>query len=173
MRIRISDLSTRGLKINEKFPAELLNERLRGSQTEIKACSPIQVVGEVNSITQDDAELNVTLTVDVIQDCASCLESKPHQLSNNLNLLLKPIPEEARAEDYEDDVGISYYKGEHVDISELALEALVLAVDLYWHPERDEDDICLTCHKDCKIKNESVSPTEVHNPFAALKNIKH
>jgi uncharacterized metal-binding protein YceD (DUF177 family) len=41
------------------------------------------------------------------------------------------------------------YEGDHVDLEEPLQESLILTINPFWHPERDANDRCTYCKRDC------------------------
>lgn len=104
--------------------------------------------------------------------CHRCLE--PVDLQIDEDILVALVPEE----DYEDNAGdirlgaadleVSYYRGDHLDLSRLLEDELLLAI-----PEtvagEDDDEACLICGKRLEEIYQSAQADDEHHPFAQMK----
>jgi uncharacterized metal-binding protein YceD (DUF177 family) len=51
-----------------------------------------------------------------------------------------------------DDPGVILYEADHVDLEEPIQEAIILNINPFWHPPRDNQDRCTVCSRDCSSK---------------------
>lgn len=132
MRIAVGDIpegvSTLEL---ECFAAEI------GLETEdVYFTSP--VAARLELFKQDDKIfLRAKLSVATESECARCLAPVHRVLEGALENQYRPLPKEAR--NILDDIGIEYYSGDYIDLSDGIRESLFL-----------ELPIKITCSEDCK-----------------------
>lgn len=132
MKIRLSDIPPAGRTFNDTFSCENLNARMNE--------------GKGNDIIFLEAPVvEVTLTprkggIEVVgfarstyqQPCGRCMENISHSVQAPLSLFLKPTPtahtadEEESTAAWEDNIGIVFYSGEHIDLEEIVQESLIL-----------------------------------------------
>lgn len=147
MKIRLSDISAAGLKIDDTIPLEPLNARLKeGRDCGIIFLEAPRVTIAVNK-TANGAETKGSIRSKYRQPCALCNEEVEKEIEVEANFVLKPRPEDVDDTDpqYMDDVGIVFYEGEHIDLEEVVQETLILGLSLYWHPPQDEKGDCERC----------------------------
>lgn len=148
MKIRLSDISSAGLTVNDTIPLEPLNDRMafgRGSEIIFSVAPAINLA--INP-TSDGAEAKGTVKSKYRQPCSLCLKELDKDISVEINLILKPRPpaeERSPNDDFDGDVGIVYYDDGHVDLEEVVQEILILALSLYWHPPLDAKGACTGC----------------------------
>jgi uncharacterized metal-binding protein YceD (DUF177 family) len=154
MKIRISDIPHEGLAVKESLSLENLNARMReGEDHGIEFISPPQVELMVFK-TPQGAETRGKVTSRYRQPCSLCIEGVERDLEVEANLIFKakPLDLENRPageedEDYIDDVGISYFEGEHLDLEAIIQESIILSLSIYWHPPVDKSGNCQVCGK--------------------------
>jgi hypothetical protein len=61
--------------------------------------------------------------------------------------------------DYEDDIGISFFEGDQVDLEPLFQELLILPLKLFWSPPCSPDGTCTHCNKVVGILKEAEEAT--------------
>ncbi len=61
---------------------------------------------------------------------------------------------EVHPEDFEDDVGISFFEGDQFDLESLLQELLILQLDPYWHPTCNSSGECSCCGKVVEVPDE-------------------
>ena len=159
MKIRISTIAPQGLKVKDKLPLDALNARMQeGSGNNILFTAAPEV--ELTMFrTGNGAESKGTIKTAYRQPCSRCMDEIERTVELPANFLLAPRPAD-KDESYEDDVGISYYEGDHVDLEDLIQETLILSLDQFWHPPVDESGCCQHCHRNfnAELKNEPEKP---------------
>ena len=84
------------------------------------------------------------------QPCSSCLEERIRIDKRKFKFVVRPRPAEENPElDLYDDLGVVYIDGDYADFTDALIETVILSLTLYWHPERDINEKCLDCGKDC------------------------
>ena len=150
MKIRLTDIPKTGLPVTDTLPCQTLNERISsGSDHGIVFTEDLQVSLTVTKSTTG-AETKGTVKSRYRQPCSRCAEGLERALELKTNYVLQPRPDLQKgleAEEYEDDVGITYYDGEHIDLEDLIQETIILSLSLYWHPGEDREGKCTHCHQ--------------------------
>ena len=144
-RVRISDISPAGVRIQGLLLLDRLNKRMNeGANNEIVFLDPpafeLTVFG-----TQQGAEAQGSVRTRYRQPCSRCLKEIDNELSRDLRFVLKPkssIPEGVKPED---DVFVIYFEGEYIDFEDTLQEVLILGLSPYLLPEREPDGSCALC----------------------------
>jgi uncharacterized metal-binding protein YceD (DUF177 family) len=154
MKIRISDIPSIGLNINETIPLRPLNERLsQGSDKSIQFLEDprVQLLLERNTT---GATASGSVSSRYIQPCSRCAQELPRDIELRLDFVLSERPghpthgrEATPEEELIDDIGIIYYENDQVDLEDFIQESLILALSLYWHPPEDKKGNCEVCGK--------------------------
>ena len=150
MKIRLTDIPTAGLTISETIPPDALNERLKvGNDQGFSFVEGLNVSLKVFK-TATGAETKGSVTSRYRQPCARCADGVERELVLDTNYILQQRPDIIRgheAEEYEDDIGITYYDGEHIDLDDLIQETIILSLSIYWHPDEDKNGNCGFCKR--------------------------
>lgn len=135
LQVRLSDIPQEGIKINDTIPLETLNARMNeGPGNDVTFLAPPSVSLTI-SPQKGSAELTGTITTTYRQSCPRCLEMIEHSISQEVNILLKAKEShpgrdrKLSAEEWDDDIGIIYFDGEHIDLEDILQETLILAID--------------------------------------------
>lgn len=150
MKIRISDIPHTGLKVNDTLPLEALNARMAQGRLGDIVFTEAPKVDLTISHIENGAETKGTVSTKYRRQCARCLEDLDRSLTIEANFTLhqKPAADEIEKNEVEffaDDVGITYFEGENIDLEDLIQEALILPLTLYWAPECDAKGNCSVC----------------------------
>jgi uncharacterized metal-binding protein YceD (DUF177 family) len=155
MKIRLTDIPITGLPVAEILSKAALNQRLsEGDNHGIEFIDDLDVRLTVYR-SAGGAETKGTVRSKYRQPCSRCAEAKERTLELATSFLLQPRPvtlEGERLDECEDDVGISYFDGEHVDLEDLIHETIILSLSLYWHPEEDSAGKCTLCPRMTRTK---------------------
>ncbi|MDC0358498.1 DUF177 domain-containing protein [Oligoflexia bacterium] len=135
MLIRLTDIPHDGLKINDTISLSALNTRMtEGRNNDIEFVEAPSVTVTVFT-RKNGAEVAGVVRSKYIQPCPRCLEPTPCSLEKDFNLILKQKPKAnprqssaTEEESWVDDVGITYFTGEHIDLEELVQETLILSI---------------------------------------------
>jgi uncharacterized metal-binding protein YceD (DUF177 family) len=165
MKVRVSRLPAEGLSVKTSLSLENLNARMNeGRESDILFTEAPAVDLMVTKTTQG-AETKGRVTCKYRQPCSRCDEGIEKALDIEANFILqaRPAPGERDTskseEDYEDDIGISFFEGDQVDLEDLIQQALILPLSLYWHPPCDKKGNCTHCGKLCEKPEASEAPT--------------
>lgn len=149
MLVRITDLPLKGLKINDHLSLEKLNERVaEGRDTSIAFTIP-PVVDLTLFPSHGGATSSGKVTTKYTQECSTCLDPIERELELEAKFIFKPRTSESDA----DDIGVWYFDGDEINLEEVIQEALILSLQLYWHPPRDAQERCSVCGKRVEFEN--------------------
>jgi len=104
--------------------------------------------------------------------CDRCCESAFIDLDERFHYILQPKkPGEEAIEEGDEDLEIGYYEGEEIDLSELAIEHLMLSIPFKMLCKDDCKGVCPYCgqnrnEKECDCEKKA----KKSNPFAILIN---
>lgn len=148
-KIRVQSLPAAGLKIDQNIPVDSINQRL--AEAPDAAENPISFLGEIKlDLLCEKAAHGMTLTGQLesscSQACSLCAEPVSHQISVPVSHIFKH-DEKDDSKLPEDDIGLTYYRGEHVDLQSCIEDLLILQLTPYWHPPQDCNGQCLVCKK--------------------------
>lgn len=162
MRVRISDLPPQGLHIEESTPLEPLNNRLNeGDSCDIRFTTPPMVRITVTP-TPDGAETRGEVSAKYLQPCGRCSDGIERSITADFNYILKPIPAHAVGKglaEFEDDVGILFFDGEHIELDGPIQESLIVQLSQYWSPPVDAEGKCTYCGKRSSLEATSAGGT--------------
>ena len=136
--------------------------------------APVELTGEAQKDSQK-VRLKGRVTTTLECDCSRCLEPFPVPVDASFDVLLLPSSENsgtAEKEIAEDDLGVSYYKDDVVDLGELMREQFFLAVPMKPLCRQDCQGLCPVCginrnRETCTCQTAWVDPR-----LEALKNLK-
>ena len=153
MRICTTTIPFSGMKIEADLPLEALNARLsEGSEQQKFIFEAPPAVDLTLTRTHGGIIVKGVVSGRCQQECATCAEPVPHEIVSTIDWLLQTESDRAGPEDEIDDPGVIFYEGDHVDLEEPLQEALILHINPFWHPERDSQDRCTVCTRDCRVK---------------------
>jgi uncharacterized metal-binding protein YceD (DUF177 family) len=177
MKIRLTDLSSQGLSIDQTISKDALNARLReGRECDITFIDPPRVQMLVVP-TARGAQTKGTVTARYRQACGACSDPVERSLEVEANFILEQKPADAAGtagdEDL-DDVGISFFEGDSFDLEDLIQEDLILGLSLYWHPPRNERGDCEVCGRNVarELKGHVDAPTRLGELLDAAKKVR-
>lgn len=150
MRVYVATIPFSGLSIDATLDQGALNARLQeGAQGPQILFTAPPLVALLLTRTHGGVLVSGTVEGDCRQDCATCAEGVVHPVRAKIEWLLQPAASVARSEGEIDDPGVIVFEGEHVDLEAPLQEALILGLNPFWHPPRDECDRCTVCGRDC------------------------
>jgi uncharacterized protein len=141
---------------------------------EFRLAAPVELTGEARK----DAK-KVRLTGRIVTtlecDCSRCLEPFPVPVDAQIDVLLLPSSEnsgQAEQEIAEDDLGVSYYKDDVIDLGELMREQFYLAVPMKPLCRQDCQGLCPVCGINRNRETCSCQAIWVDPRLEALKSFK-
>ena len=157
------------MKIDTHLPLEALNERLReGAESAQISFQASPIVDITLTRTLGGILVKGIVSGPCLQDCSSCAEPVPHEVTASIDWILQTPADRAGPEDELDDPGVIVYEGDHVELEEHLQEALILSLSPFWHPPRDSQDRCTHCKRDCSVKSWGSSSETPTSPFGTL-----
>jgi uncharacterized metal-binding protein YceD (DUF177 family) len=159
MKVRISSIPLAGFKIKDFIPLEPLNARMDEGRANDIFFTRAPEVDLTVSRTVTGAQVKGVIRAKLKQPCSRCMDIVERDIEVAVDYLLEPkganngsaISTNNPLPD--DDIGITYYEGDHADLEDLIQESLILPLSPYWHPKSLEDGTCSLCGKNpCKEK---------------------
>lgn len=109
----------------------------------------------------------------VLGHCGRCLETYTFPLSAHFSLVLVPseaLPRQAELTD--DDLDLSYYSGEEIDLTPLIDEQIILALPTRPLCSEDCKGLCASCGGNLNLEPCDCSRNEGDARLAALRDLK-
>lgn len=170
MRILVTTIPFSGMKIDAPISLETLNTRLQeGSYEDPVVFLEPPMADLTLTRTHGGVMIKGVISGRCKQECATCSDPVPHEISASIDWLLQTDSDRAGANDELDDPGVIVYQGEHVDLEDHLQEALILQISPFWHPERDEHERCRLCARDCSKHAWRASDSESASPVRTPK----
>jgi len=152
MRIRISDISSSGLKINDTISLPALNKRMSegGKDADIVFLEAPSIEMTVKK-THGGAETRGIARSRYRQACSMCLKGVEKEVEVDTNFEFNYPARTAKHEREEgdtsitDDMEIYTIQNDHIEVEELIQENFILSLSVYWHPPVDEKGSCSVC----------------------------
>ena len=132
--LRVTDIPVQGLEITESLALDLLNERMNDAPNNdivFIDTSPFSLMAKT---TKGGILITGNISGSYSQPCGRCLEEITHQLDKEISLTLKPKETQPGRErtttkqEWQDDIGIVYFDGEHIELEEILQETLILSL---------------------------------------------
>lgn len=134
IRIKVTDIPTRGLSIEDSLPLDHLNKRMNEApDNDVTFIESVQFSIHIKPEIAG-AELKGHIQAKYEQPCGICLKEIVRELDQELSLTLKAktlrpgVDRATSSEEWEDDIGIVYFDGEHIDLEEILQETLILGI---------------------------------------------
>jgi DUF177 domain-containing protein len=109
----------------------------------------------------------------VVGHCGRCLEEYRFDFGKDFSLVL--VPKEPVADDAElgdDDLDLSFYEGDEVDLSPLVREQIILALPTRPLCQEDCKGLCPRCGVDRNLERCDCAGADGDPRFAVLRNLK-
>jgi len=109
----------------------------------------------------------------VLGHCARCLEEYTFDVGKDFFVVLVPkedLPDEVELAD--DDLDLSFYEGDHVDLSPLVREQIILALPTRPLCRDDCKGLCATCGVNLNTQTCTCTEHSGDSRLAVLRNIK-
>ena len=120
--------------------------------------------------------LRGTITARAEVDCDRCLKSVDIPVETDFDVTYVPAAdygaEPEAAELQEDDLGLSIFDGESIDVDELVREQVLLTLPTRALCGEDCKGLCPVCGEDRNKEACACEPTEVDPRWAALKDLR-
>jgi len=152
MRIRVSDIKSSGLKINDTISLPALNARMSegGREADIIFLDAPVVEMTVRK-THGGAETKGRAKTRYKQACSLCLEGVEREIEVDTNFDFSYPTRTSQHQRDEgdtsitDDMEIYTIKNDHIEVEELIQENFILSLSVYWHPPIEPNGSCSVC----------------------------
>ena len=158
IKIRVNTLPDAGFDLDQKVSADSINERLAAAPdsntNKIDFADPLEVKLHVEKVPHGmtaEGEVKANCT----QACSRCADFVTHPVACSFSHVFKHHNDPSSAAP-EDDIGVSYYTGEHVEMAPVIEDLLILNLSAYWHPEDDADGRCSHCKINLKERKKKI-----------------
>ena len=171
MKVNIGDIDADGISLDMAEDIEGLNvsSPADGSGTDVFLTSPVDAH---LVIKKSDSDIFVTgnLDADAKMRCARCLAEFKSHIHSDINLvLLKAVKEEEKEKElHEENLDVSYYAGEELDITEILREHILLELPIQPLCKPLCRGLCPKCGADLN-KEKCSCPEEVHTDSRLMK----
>lgn len=172
MKINVYDIKEEAKELAFDEPTDELNALMAHGAHDYDFQSPFHVT-LVQYRAGQELIFQGTLRGEVTGHCARCLEDFTVELNRPFHFVLVPhAAGGAEIELEEDDLDLSYYSGEEIDVSPLVREQLLLALPTQPLCREDCRGLCPSCgvnrnEEQCGCPSGFVDPR-----FAALRGLK-
>ncbi len=134
---------------------------------------PLQVIGK---LTKKLAQVEVEgkLNGEIELECSRCLENASAKVENNFKVTFvtdEYFTTETEAEINEDDLDISLYDGETIDLIEIAREQMLLEVPTHFVCKTDCRGLCPKCGDNLNNQTCNCETKEIDPRWAKLKEL--
>jgi uncharacterized protein len=139
-----------------------------------RLAAPVELTGEAHKDAKK-VRLKGRVTTTLECECSRCLEPFPVPVDAGFDVLLLPSTENSGAaekEIAEDDLGVSYYRDDVVDLGELMREQFYLALPMKPLCRADCQGLCPVCGINRNRETCSCQPVWVDPRLEALKSFK-
>jgi uncharacterized protein len=170
MRIELENLEEAGGKFSQVYaPDQLLFE-----EAEMQLIAPVQVRGQARR-KNDEVNLRGELKTRVSAPCGRCL--KPVELSIEVKFAERFVPavswrDEEQHELQEEDLNISVFDGEGIELDDLVKEEILLAIPGHVLCREDCKGLCPTCGVDRNLDSCECESKEVDSRWEKLKDLR-
>jgi uncharacterized protein len=145
-------------------------------EDELRQASPIVSQGEAVLLSDMLGEIRVmgSLEVDMEAPCDRCLELASYPIRTRFDLLYQPNSPEFAPEEHlaKDEIEIGFYDGDGLELDDILLEQIVLALPMQKVCKPDCKGICPTCgqNRNLAVCTCQVRPSD--DRWAALQSLK-
>jgi uncharacterized protein len=159
---------------NAAFDFSLEQSKIDLDDEAVKLKAVVRVLGKIRkSIVQTDVEGNITTDVEV--ECVRCLQPVNLSLDVPFNaafVTAENYTQAAEAEIKEQDLDVSIFEGDQIDLTELVREQILLALPEQVFCREDCKGLCQKCSANRNLIDCTCEEKEVDPRWAALKNLK-
>jgi uncharacterized protein len=140
----------------------------------VNLSTPLHLSGVLKKkLVQIDVEGKISGRIELI--CSRCLENSAINIENNFNVAFvtdEYFTTETEAELNEEDLDVSLYDGETIDLIELAREQVLLEVPTHFVCKTDCKGLCPKCGTNLNNQTCNCDTKEIDPRWAALTKLK-
>ena len=165
MRITVSLIPESGIKEELKLPIAIGE---RASEEEVRVSLDVSRFGD-RVIVKGRAASGVALT------CSRCLKEYSYPVKVNFDVEYVPFSELSEEGEHElarNELDISFYRNDEIDIGDLVREQILLAIPMKPLCELDCRGICFRCGKNLNEEVCECSAGEIDPRLAPLKKLR-
>ena len=172
MLFRVRDLEVRAAR----FDVEIAPGAIDFLDEELHQSSPLKAGGKVELVTGALGEIRVTGHLSVLMEaaCDRCLENSKFPIDSDFTLYYRPVAE-GYGDEKEIDTGeaeMGFYEGEGLELNDVLLEQILLALPMQRVCREDCKGICLACGRNRNQSECQCRTATTDDRWAALKQLK-
>ncbi|HEY0079079.1 MAG TPA: DUF177 domain-containing protein [Pyrinomonadaceae bacterium] len=171
MRIEVDRLSERG----EAFAHTYAPDELTLDEEGVSLTTSVSVEGRA-ARKGSEVRLRGRIGTTVEVACDRCLRPVPFSVEEDFNARLEPAEMETENEELAElqpeDLDVSVYEGDSVDVDELVREQILLALPTRLHCREDCKGLCPTCGADLNETTCACEQKEIDPRWAGLAALK-
>ncbi len=172
MFLSVRELELRKIRFDETFQPGQIDF----SGEHLEAATPLRATGVAELLPHTDGEVRIQgrYTVEMKCECDRCLGEARFPLNAGFDLFYRPAKAVSGADEVEIDEGqaeIGFYEGDGLQLEEILLEQVLLALPMQRVCREDCPGICPLCGKN---RNESPCECKIEkadNRWGALRNL--
>jgi uncharacterized protein len=173
MRVRVDQIKDEESHCSFQQPLEGINERLlHGEVRDFRLTSPLGVDATYYR-AGDDLFFAGRIHADLEGTCARCLEPFAFRVDESAQFVLVPTPKEGPERQLsEDDLSLSFYSGEEIDLAPLFTEQVILTLPTRALCSEDCRGLCPHCGVDLNNETCECVEREPDPRLAVLRNLR-
>jgi len=173
MKLRIDRITDDSTESSFSVPAAELNERLEtGATHEFRLAEPLEVDVRYHR-AGEDIYFEGTCSTAMEATCARCLETFTEPLAAPFEFVLSRAPaEDGKQELHTDDLALSFYEGDEIDLASLVGEQAILALPTRAVCREECKGLCPGCGANRNLDTCSCKPAPADPRFAVLANVR-
>jgi uncharacterized protein len=171
MKLRLEQIHEEPKTSIFDVPGELINARFAagtGEPAEFRLVTPLHV-DVAYYRAGEDLYLRGTLRARMEASCARCLATFSRELETPFQVVMVPQPAEEMEEPPAEDLSLSYFSGNEVDLEPLIGEQAILSLPTRAICRSDCRGLCTVCGADLNVESCGCSRSEPDPRWAALR----
>ena len=174
MFIELERVPPEGRDIECSVPTESL-----GAESDVRFVEPVRISARIVPLEHDRFRLSGGMDARVETDCVRCLEPFPMTLHEALDLLYAPQSanvgpegrEDQELELEEEDMGVSFYSGDRIDLKQMIWEQVYLALPMKPLCREGCLGLCQHCGTNLNLSKCGCAQDTVDPRLASLKTL--
>ena len=173
MFLSVKELELRKIRFDETFAPGQIDF----TGEDLEQGSPLQTTGSAELLEDSGGQIRIqgSLAVEMVAQCDRCLARARFPLKASFDLFYRPASDIAREEEVRIDEGeaeIGFYEGEGLELEDVLLEQVVLALPMQRVCSESCKGICPVCGQN---RNEAACQCRVQETddrWSALRNLE-
>lgn len=174
MKFRVPDIPEEGLEIQADASKDWFGNLVQDAfQEDYQKGGALSLTLRLTR-TCDNVSLTGTVEINLRPSCDRCLEAFSRHITIPLDVDLLPYRKEDSGEKEEgdaEDLNVSFYKGEEIDVSQILREMLVLEIPFRYLCSESCKGLCPRCGQNLNRGSCSCSASKGDPRFAILKDL--